>query len=396
MKTDIVIERTAEKPLRKQIIEVVERKGLGHPDFMADSIAETYSRNLSRYYIDNFGSILHHNVDKLEVIGGQTAPEFGGGETVTPISIMFSGRATSIAGNDQVPLEAIAIDSARDFIDGNMRFLDPGDMRYLFETKSGASSLTDAYKRAEILSNDTSFGAGYAPMTETETCVLSLEKFMNSTGFKRRFPYSGEDVKVLATRKRKKLDIIVANAFVDRYVESLDDYFEKKAELIRAIEDRTSELLGDEMSFEISLNGIDDRSRGKDGCYLTVTGTSAEHGDDGSVGRGNRVNGLITPNRVMSFEAIAGKNPVNHIGKIYSILAFQVAHEINMTIGADVSVKIVGRIGDPVNRPRVVAINVHQKLTSEEKNVLKEVAEERVRRISDITEELVAGKIQVC
>jgi S-adenosylmethionine synthetase len=49
--------------------------------------------------------------------------------------------------------------------------------------------------------------------------------------------------------------------------------------------------------------------------YLTVTGTSAEAGDDGEVGRGNRVNDLITPYRPISLEAAAGKNPVTHVGQ---------------------------------------------------------------------------------
>ncbi len=55
--------------------------------------------------------------------------------------------------------------------------------------------------------------------------------------------------------------------------------------------------------------------------------TSVEMGDDGATGRGNRGNCLITPMRPMSIEAIAGKNPVNHVGKIYNVIAQQVAEE---------------------------------------------------------------------
>src|SRR5690606_40191772 len=61
--------------------------------------------------------------------------------------------------------------------------------------------------------------------------------------------------------------------------------------------------------------------------YLTVTGTSAESGDYGQVGRGNRANGLITPHRPMSLEAVAGKNPVTHVGKLYNLLASRIAAE---------------------------------------------------------------------
>ena len=61
--------------------------------------------------------------------------------------------------------------------------------------------------------------------------------------------------------------------------------------------------------------------RGAGGMYLTVLGTSADGADGGQVGRGNRVNGLISLHRPMSTEAAAGKNPVSHVGKIYNLLA---------------------------------------------------------------------------
>ncbi len=59
----------------------------------------------------------------------------------------------------------------------------------------------------------------------------------------------------------------------------------------------------------VHVNTADDIK--KKSVFLTVTGTSAEMGDDGSVGRGNRCNGLITPNRPMSMEATSGKNPID-------------------------------------------------------------------------------------
>lgn len=396
MVTNIAIERTGGLPLENQSVEIVERKGTGHPDFMADSIAETYSRNLSRYYLDNFGTILHHNVDKLEVIGGQTSPEFGGGRVLVPVSILFSGRATDRYGDVTIPVREIAISSACEFIDSRLRYLDSKTVRYLFETKPGAANLSNVYRRGGILSNDTSFGAGYAPLTPAESAVLQVEKRINSTSFKKEYPYSGEDVKVLATRKKSHLEFIIANAFVDRFIDSVENYFSLRSELADIISNEISEMLPEEMTFDLTLNGMDDRAQGKDGCYLTVTGTSAEHGDDGSVGRGNRANGLITPNRVMSFEAIAGKNPVNHIGKIYGILSFQIAQEINSALGTGVSVKIVGRIGDPVDNPRMVSITTHERISMDERRTMTRVAEERLAVISEITGLLVEGKIDVC
>lgn len=396
MGRNIVVERIMATPTEEQVVEIVERKGLGHPDFMADSIAEAYSRNLSRHYISNFGRILHHNVDKLEIIGGKTAPDFGGGTVVVPLSILFSGRATDTFENRDIPVQEIARNSARDWIRGNLRFVDADRIRYLFETKSGAASLSNIYLRKGVFSNDTSFGVGYAPLSTTEKLVLGIERTINGNEFKKRFPYSGEDVKVLASRIRKDIDLTVAVAFVDRYIESLDDYFEKKADLVEYIRSEAGMMVADNFNVSLSLNGMDDRSQGKDGCYLTVTGTSAEHGDDGAVGRGNRINGLITPNRLMSFEAIAGKNPVNHIGKIYNILAFDMADRVYRETGKHVTVKIAGRIGEPIDAPIITVITASAETDPEFERTCRNVADEMISGIAGITDRLVDGKISVC
>ena len=49
---------------RQQTIEFVERKGIGHPDSIADGLAESVSRALCKMYIERYGRILHHNTDE--------------------------------------------------------------------------------------------------------------------------------------------------------------------------------------------------------------------------------------------------------------------------------------------------------------------------------------------
>lgn len=72
--------------------EVVERKGIGHPDTLADGISEAISRSLSGYYLEEFGQILHHNVDKVLIIAGQSQPRFGGGSISKPPSVVVGGE----------------------------------------------------------------------------------------------------------------------------------------------------------------------------------------------------------------------------------------------------------------------------------------------------------------
>ncbi len=396
VKGNIVINKLKGTPLEKQKIEIVERKGLGHPDYIADSLAESFSEALCRYYLEKFNKVLHHNVDKLEVIGGKTEPEFGGGKVIKPISILFSGRATDDFNGAEIPVREIAVESSNKWFSKNMRFLNPDSINYIFETKSGSANLSSVFaSKDHIGSNDTSFGVGYAPLTESEKLVLSIERYANSKEFKQKFPFSGEDIKVMCVRNRNKIDVTVAMAFVDKYVNSVSDYFKKKTEIIYELSKRFDATpLG--RKIKITLNGMDDKSLGKNGCYLTVTGSSSEHGDDGAVGRGNRVNGLITPNRPMSLEAVAGKNPVNHIGKIYNILSMKLAQKIYESHGLEVNVKSVGGIGKPLDQPIVIAVETLERTEKEQKNKIVDLINDELSKINEITKDVIAGKIAVC
>jgi len=106
------------------------------------------------------------------------------------------------------------------------------------------------------------------------------------------------------------------------------------------------------------MNVADDIEQGS--VYLTVTGTSAEMGDDGAVGRGNRANGMITPNRPMSLEATCGKNPINHVGKIYNLLSTEAAKQIAAEVqGIDeVYIKMLSQIGKPIDQPHIASVQI--------------------------------------
>ena len=104
----------------RDTIEVVERKGLGHPDTICDALAETLSQNLCREYRRRFGEIFHHNVDKALLCGGRAKPNFGGGSVLAPITIYLAGRATANVGNEIVKIKDIAIDGSRSWLRRNL------------------------------------------------------------------------------------------------------------------------------------------------------------------------------------------------------------------------------------------------------------------------------------
>ncbi|ABL78139.1 methionine adenosyltransferase [Thermofilum pendens] len=401
---NIVVEKSSYIPPSRLPVEIVERKGTGHPDYIADSISEAASRELSRYYLEHYGAILHHNLDKVLVVGGQSSPRFGGGEVVQPIYILVSGRATtevvSEGGRESVPVGPIILKATRDWIKSNIRFLDP-DTHVIVDYRvgKGSADLVDIYNRRGSYpgANDTSMGIGYAPLSPTERAVLETERLLNSEKVKKELPAVGEDVKVMGVRKGNKLTLTVAMAVISRFVHSTEEYLSLKEEVKKLVKEHAASIT--DLDVEVYVNTGDDPSRGdKGGLYLTVTGTSAEHGDDGATGRGNRANGLITPFRPMSLEATAGKNPVSHIGKLYNVVAFQAASEIcGLDHVNEVYIKLISQIGKPINQPLLayIAINAPDDVLARVKHQAEEVLAKHLDRINVLWESILKGNVSL-
>jgi S-adenosylmethionine synthetase len=312
----IIVEELKQTPVDQQRVELVERKGVGHPDSICDAVMEEVSVALCRECLAAFGRVLHHNLDKGLLVAGRTEPRLGGGTMLEPMRLVFGDRATAEYNGKRIEVGAIATESARIWFRQHLRFVDP-EQHLIFqnELKLGSPELTDIFDRAVIVANDTSAAVGYAPLTETERLVLAAERYLNSPELKQSFPEAGEDVKVMGYRHNRELILTVALAFVDRFVPDAPAYFARKQALQVALE---AYLAGEQEALDRvtdMINTLDDPTRGTGGMYLTVLGTSAEGGDCGQVGRGNKVNGVIALNRPMSTEAAAGKNPISHVGR---------------------------------------------------------------------------------
>ena len=365
--------------LEDQPLEICERKGLGHPDTICDSVMNGISVALSREYMKKFGVVLHHNVDKSLLAAGKAHPAFGGGTVEEPMHFVFGDRATFKVGDEEIPVNDIAENSAKAWLKDNLRFIDPDiHVSYQSQIRPGSVALQDIFQRkGEFLgANDTSAAVGYAPFSKIEQIILDLENHLNSGGFKKSFPEVGEDIKLMGLRKLNELNITVAIAFVDRFIESERDYFQKRSDVYNEIED----FISKKASFDkvnIGLNALDAKGRGIDGLYLTVLGTSAEAGDSGQVGRGNNVVGVIPLNRPMSSEAAAGKNPVSHVGKIYNFLCYRIANEVMEKVGGvrEVYVWLLSQIGRPINEPSVVSTQVITSNGVDLKKITPEISE---------------------
>lgn len=182
-------------------VEVVERKGVGHPDTICDAVADHFERALCRYYLDTFGQILHHNVDKALLIAGAATAAFGGGVVNSPIELVLGGRATSDFQGRSVPVEELAGQSVRKWFSEHMHALDPDrHIRLRCAVRGGSSELTGLFDRGtRPLANDTSIGVGFWPLSDLEAQVLAVESHVNKLAGSSH-PEFGEDVKVLGVR----------------------------------------------------------------------------------------------------------------------------------------------------------------------------------------------------
>jgi len=400
---NMLISGLKQTPIEKQKLEIVERKGLGHPDSICDAIMDQISVRLSRAYLEKFGAIMHHNADKSLLVAGEIETIFGGGLVKKPMLLIFGDRATFEVNGVSLPVEEMTIQTAKEWFKKNLRFVDPEKhVRYAVELQPGSPELTDIFKRKGMIlgANDTSAAVGYAPMTRTERIVLETERYVNSKDFKKRFPESGEDVKVMGFRRAKNLNITIAMAFVDRFVESEKDYFRKKAELLEDIKTFVKEKAYFE-NVTVNLNTLDVKGRGIDGIYLTVLGTSADSADSGQVGRGNRVNGVIPLNRPVGSEAAAGKNPVSHVGKIYNLLTHKIANSIYEQVHGieEVYIWLLSQIGKPIDQPAIAAAQVVMKSGNSFEHIQKEIEEvvdSELENIEKFCMDLAYGKIPIC
>ncbi|HTV25566.1 MAG TPA: methionine adenosyltransferase [Polyangiaceae bacterium] len=380
---------------RKGEVELVERKGLGHPDTICDALAEALSRRLCRYYLENFGRICHHNVDKALLSAGGSRAGLGGGEITAPINFFFGGRATARVDGEPVPITELAIEVAREWFGHHLPGIDLGrHLRVHCHVHPTSDDLLQLFERGRApLANDTSVGVGFAPNSPLERLVLLAEERLNSPEFRAAHPEAGVDVKISGLRYGADITLTVARAFIASRIASADAYAQAKAETAACVKECAREL---GLTVRVVVNVADTPDR----MYLTVLGTSAECADDGHVGRGNRANGLITPHRPMSVEAVAGKNPVNHVGKLYNLTAGNIASDISSSLkGArDVHCYLSSQMGRPLDDPDIVQVEVGSCNGSALDSLALPVTQrvfEHLGRFAQLSRDIIDGKVRL-
>jgi S-adenosylmethionine synthetase len=334
-------------------VEFVERKGVGHPDTICDHLAEELARELASEYLAHTGAVQHFNVDKAILAAGSVNVGFGGGEHTRPSRLVLVGKADSLQAWRPDP-ESLAASYKKKLLDLLPEATPEAfDVEvWLNQSSADLASVVNAREDDVPLANDTSFAAVSLPRSPLESTVHAIETYLNSDQFRARLPI-GRDIKVMGARVDGASHVTVACPVLARSVHSRSEYDNVVAEVQSAVSKITAEELGP--GVVVKINQADQ----EDSPYLTLTGTSAEAGDDGQVGRGNRFGGLITPYRPMSLEAAAGKNPAAHVGKTYHAVAADIAARLNAETGVTEStIRMLSSIGRSVADPEAVHVEV--------------------------------------
>jgi len=395
----VTVEQLRQPPVAARRIELVERKGLGHPDTLCDCLVEAIAVALNRMYRERTGAILHYNVDKALLAAGQCVKDFGRGRIMRPMTLFVGDRATFEANGEKLPVEATMREAVDTWITTRLPRVRPGqDLETRSVLAPGSGELRSIFAATtHIVSNDTSGASGYAPFTATEATVLAVEQYLNGAEFKARFPDTGEDVKVFGTRADDRLSLTIAMPLLCSATASETAYFARKDEILAALADRFRDT---PFALDWRLNNLDARGHGADGVYLSVTGTSADDADSGQVGRGNRVSGLIAFSRPAGGEAAAGKNAVSHAGKIYSVLSQRLAQLVHQRCPdvLEVYVHLTARIGEPIDRPWAgvqVVLPDHIGLP-DVAAAIRDVVRDEIARLPVFREQLIRGEHPVC
>lgn len=389
----LLIQKT-DKTFKSRVSEVVERKGLGHPDTLCDAISEELSRALCNYYIEETGAVQHHNVDKVLLVGGSSKADFGKGEITQPIELIISGRAVLEIESGKIPIEAIVNGVVKEIFGRLLPRLDlDSDLRVSIKLKPGSKDLRATFEanRDLPLANDTSIGIGYAPFTPLEMGIKKLSDHLASNKVRNKYTALGSDIKIMGVRENGQTNITIAAALIGPLLKNKNEYFD----LIHSIKEVANSIVRLQTKTTIDLNKADLPE--KDSFYLTVTGSSVEAGDDGMTGRGNRHTGLITPFRLMSMEASAGKNPVSHVGKIYNVVSMLIAQDLVEIEGLnDATCVMVSQIGKPITEPQFISIKINHDLTEKETNELaNKVVDFNFKKMPEIWKGILEGKHQL-
>ncbi len=387
--------------------EVVERKGRGHPDTLADRLAETLSRTYSKYTLSKYGAVLRHQFDKLSLMGGKCEVNFGGGHFRSPVRLLINGRVTPKIGEETIEFRDMLADTATSFLEKELRnFEFSVDCRILWEVTSNRTrgmtdnkykgtsaihhrfnprSLKDLPEASRALANDTAVGCAWAPFTPLEEMVLEIERTLTSDESWTKYPWMGSDCKIMGCRTDGDIRLTVAIPQISTHVNSETQYKDNIKTILFIIRNIIDKYPFSNVDINLNTGDHTDNEM----LYLSYTGSCIESGDEGQVSRGNRLGGVISSRRPFSIEGLSGKNPSYHAGKLYSVAAWDIAQKIWESQKIPCEVFITSQIDRPLDDPWSVIINSVEKIDNVSAG---KVSRKILGNLTQVTNNILDGK----
>lgn len=365
--------------------EIVERKGLGHPDTLADGLAEAVSNEYSKYCLHEFGVIPHHNVDKLYIGAGLFSVEFGKNEMIKPAKIRINGRISDKFGNNQIDLVTLQRKAIKDYLqrvlpraalDTNIIIEHNATQNTRRKNWFSPETKDDLPELKKLVANDTSVCVAHAPLSMAEKVCIAVERYFWNIDEKGqvispKFSNVGQDIKVMVIREGQDIKVDACIPIYSDTISSIQDY---KDQVLRFEDDLRFMLKQNKLSedYNISLY-INNSQSGSWHPYMLGLGSCIECGEEGLVGRGNGISGLIPTMRAKSNEAYFGKNPVYHVGRVLGLLTQRIANRIYHETGSGNSVYTLAVHSDDLLPPTNVCVNLQDISVKEQvEQIIKE------------------------
>lgn len=357
--------------------EVVERKFRGHPDSLADMIAQSFAQKyifnawvkfleLERKYFPNFSA------DKVTLAGASSSFENTQVTIKTPVHALLIGKITQNIGDVDMGVDDLFKASIEDVMSTclhtdtykqhverqmyavNLAGVDRGKHFYNPQTVSDLITIL----QKETFATSTVYVVAYAPLSVTEKLTIFLDNFTNSPEFIHSFPAIGSDIKALVRRKGNEFDISLCLPVRPEITGTIDGYNSVVKSAAETIEKVVLDYLKNSGSMYIDpqirmhINTKDTETK----KYFAVWGTALSKGDIGAVGRGNKQQGFISGIRPSTGEAISGKNPYHFSGVIYQIVVDNISNEIYRKTALKNIVYVTANNGDSLKNPSLVDV----------------------------------------
>ncbi|WP_144502492.1 methionine adenosyltransferase [Bacillus thuringiensis] len=400
---NIFVANSRKIPINQTVAEYVERKGEGHPDTLSDFTADIFVNNYIKKCWEKFTILEEHKkfpnlyADKINLAGAISNAQFGSFEIIEPVEAFLIGKVTKSVGKEKIEIDKIFEDSVfqvlhsilkHEDVSSNVNFyiknnnLGGADHQNGFYNPSSQEQLLSILEK-ESLANDTTIVTGYAPLSDTETLAIYLERAVNSSRFKGEFPFIGTDVKVLIARFANDYDITMCLPFHPELTHSVEFYYRSLSQVKEYLYNCIEEFMYKQHIKSSNINlSINTKDKG-DRVYLAPWGTALSKGDCGVVGRGNKYNGVISVSRPSSVEAPAGKNPNHFAGKIYTAIAQSISEIIYGKLNLENQTTIISKNGGNLENPAKVFVETVEDISLKQESEIKEIINHELRRVED-------------